>query len=63
MSKKLSTLDITAANGAASSSPASQGTPALLVTVAASSGMIRSESISIPGRRIRPQQKITTSSR
>jgi len=56
----MSTVDITAANGAATKSPASQGQPAASVRCLAIAGMIRSDSISIPGRSTRAQQKIIT---
>ncbi len=60
-SKKLSTVDITAANGAAMSNPANHGCPAIVVSVTAICGMIRSDSSSMPGRSTRAKQKIMTS--
>ena len=58
---KLSTVDIAAANGAAMSKPASQGTCAPSVSRQAITGMIRSGVWSRPGESTRAQQKITTS--
>ena len=61
ISRKLSTVDITAANGAAISSPASQPMPMFCVSSTAICGMIRSGSDSMPGISTRAQQKMITS--
>ncbi len=60
-SRKLSTVDITAANGAASRIPASQPCPIWSVKNTAVCGMMPSALPSIPGKNTRAQQKITTS--
>ena len=61
ISRKLSTVDMTAAKGAATSRPPSQARPAFSVTKITMAGMMRSDSASIPGSSTRAQQKMMTS--
>ena len=52
---------MTAAKGAATNNPPSQATPALSVRNTTMAGMMRSDSASIPGSKIRAQQKMIIS--
>ena len=56
-----STVDITAAKGAATSNPPNHATPAFSVKKTTIAGIIRSDSASIPGNKIRAQQKMMIS--
>ena len=58
---KLSTVDIAAANGAATRIPAIHGIDAASARVNAISGMMRSEAPSSPGTITRDQQKMMIS--
>ena len=60
MSRKLSIVDMTAANGAATRTPANHGISIKFVNTLAISGIMRSESVSQPGIRTLAQQKMMT---